>query len=71
MIVSTIRKKTVRVLANFVDLQDHAIDKESERIILDHFAAVKRRTKFKDKQEQCWLQNLDCTQFVSNESLMR
>lgn len=32
------KKKTVRVLGNFVDLQDHAIEKKA-RIILEHFAA--------------------------------
>jgi len=31
------KKKTVRVLGNYVDLQDHAIEKKS-RIILEHFA---------------------------------
>ena len=33
------KKKTVRVLGNYVDLQDHAIDKKA-RIILEHFASV-------------------------------
>jgi type I restriction enzyme R subunit len=32
------KKKTVRVLGNYVDLQDHAIEKKA-RIILEHFAA--------------------------------
>jgi len=32
------KKKTVRVLGNYVDLQDHAIEKKT-RIILEHFAA--------------------------------
>ncbi|WP_299060100.1 type I restriction endonuclease [uncultured Polaribacter sp.] len=32
------KKKTVRVLANYVDLQDHAIDKKA-RIILEHFVS--------------------------------
>ena len=32
------KKKTVRVLANYVDLQDHAIDKKAN-IILDHFTS--------------------------------
>lgn len=32
------KKKTVRVLSNFVDLQDHAIETKS-RIMLEHFAA--------------------------------
>lgn len=31
------KKKTVRVLGNYVDLQDHAIEKKA-RIILEHFA---------------------------------
>jgi type I restriction enzyme R subunit len=32
------KKKTVRVLGNYVDLQDHAIEKKT-RIILEHFSA--------------------------------
>lgn len=32
------KKKTVRVLGNYVDLQDHAIEKKT-RIILEHFAS--------------------------------
>ncbi|GFD76958.1 type I restriction endonuclease subunit R [Tenacibaculum sp. KUL113] len=32
------KKKTVRVLGNYVDLQDHAIEKKA-RIILEHFSA--------------------------------
>lgn len=32
------KKKTVRLLANYVDLQDHAIEKKS-RIMLEHFAS--------------------------------
>jgi type I restriction enzyme R subunit len=32
------KKKTVRVLGNYVDLQDHAIEKKA-RIILEHFAS--------------------------------
>ena len=32
------KKKTVRVLGNYVDLQDHAIEKKA-RIILEHFTA--------------------------------
>lgn len=32
------KKKTVRVLGNYVDLQDHAIDKKA-RIIIEHFAS--------------------------------
>ncbi|ARV12023.1 restriction endonuclease subunit R [Gilvibacter sp. SZ-19] len=32
------KKKTVRILGNYVDLQDHAIEKKS-RIMLEHFAA--------------------------------
>lgn len=32
------KKKTVRVLGNYVDLQDHAIEKKT-RIILEHFVA--------------------------------
>ncbi|QNM84589.1 type I restriction endonuclease subunit R [Polaribacter pectinis] len=32
------KKKTVRVLGNYVDLQDHAIDKKA-RIILEHFVS--------------------------------
>ena len=33
------KKKTVRVLGNYVDLQDHAIEKKA-RIILEHFTSV-------------------------------
>lgn len=32
------KKKTVRVLSNYVDLQDHAIEKKS-RIMIEHFAS--------------------------------
>lgn len=32
------KKKTVRILGNYVDLQDHAIEKKA-RIILEHFAS--------------------------------
>lgn len=32
------KKKTIRVLANYVDLQDHAIDKKA-RIIIEHFSS--------------------------------
>lgn len=32
------KKKTVRVLSNYVDLQDHAIEKKS-RMIIEHFAS--------------------------------
>ena len=62
------KKKTVRVLGNYVDLQDHAIEKKA-RIILEHFTSV-TQNKIQGQARGMLVTNQDYMRYVSRENLM-